>query len=287
MGVEAAYIDASHLFSTHKSVIDLQPSIADDGRGPIIFHVNPPELLSVLQGIEITNLRTRYRAAIWAWEQSKLPPLWFKRQAWVDEVWASSHFLEHTLSQLPDIPTHYVPYPVSTEALVSTRNSDTTVFEVLVSFNPHSSLSRKNPIGAIKAFQAAFPDDLSVRLTLQSGAPLTPEQKKLLVLDKRISLIETTFSDAEMTALMMDHDVFLSPHRSEGYGLSIAKSLSLGIPTIFTSYSGPEDFIELAESGMKWWQDNLSDRKFAQSLKRTNLFQRLSAHDQDQIDKIL
>ena len=36
--------------------------------------------------------------------------------------------------------------------------------------------------------------------------------------------------------------MFLSPHRSEGYGLSIAKALSLGLPSVFTAYSGPEDF---------------------------------------------
>jgi len=112
-----------------------------------------------------------------------------------------------------------------------------------VSFNPHSSLSRKNPIGAIKAFQTAFPDDPSVRMTLQSSAALTPEQKKFLLVDERIDLIESQFSDSEMTTMIINHDVFLSPHRSEGYGLSIAKSLSLGVPTIFTSYSGPEDFI--------------------------------------------
>ena len=242
MGVEAAYLDVSELFAAHKPVIDLPPSLADDGRGPVIFHINPPELLPVLRAIDIPNFETRYRAAIWAWEQSTVPPLWHKRQAWVDEIWASSQFLTQTFAQLSDVPTHYMPYPVPSERAVTAPKSDKTLFKVLAAFNPHSVLARKNPLGAIAAFQAAFPNDPSARLTLQSGAALTGEQKNRLLVDDRIDVIETVYSDDEMTELMLGHDVFLSLHRSEGYGLSIAKALSLGLPSVFTAYSGPEDF---------------------------------------------
>ena len=60
--------------------------------------------------------------------------------------------------------------------------------------------------------------------------------------DPRITIINTTYTPDEIIGLMNVCDVFLSLHRSEGIGLSIAQSMLLGKPVIATNYSGNTDF---------------------------------------------
>ena len=60
--------------------------------------------------------------------------------------------------------------------------------------------------------------------------------------DLRIKIINNTFTSDEIIGLMNVCDAFVSLHRSEGIGLSIAQSMLLGKPVIATNYSGNTDF---------------------------------------------
>jgi glycosyltransferase involved in cell wall biosynthesis len=60
--------------------------------------------------------------------------------------------------------------------------------------------------------------------------------------DPRIKVINNTFTSDEIIGLMNVCDAFVSLHRSEGIGLSIAQSMLLGKPVIATNYSGNTDF---------------------------------------------
>lgn len=58
-----------------------------------------------------------------------------------------------------------------------------------------------------------------------------------------IQLVEALFSDEEITSFQRIADVYLSLHRSEGYGLNIHECLEMGIPAIATGWSGNMDFM--------------------------------------------
>lgn len=47
----------------------------------------------------------------------------------------------------------------------------------------------------------------------------------------------------EKTALLARADCYVSLHRSEGFGLTLAESMALGTPVIATGYSGNTDFM--------------------------------------------
>jgi glycosyltransferase involved in cell wall biosynthesis len=38
-------------------------------------------------------------------------------------------------------------------------------------------------------------------------------------------------------------DCYVSPHRSEGFGLTVAEAMALGVPVIATDYGGTVDFV--------------------------------------------
>ena len=60
---------------------------------------------------------------------------------------------------------------------------------------------------------------------------------------KNISICQKNFSDADMHSYQKMADVFISLHRSEGYGLNIKECLEHGIPTLATAWSGNMDYM--------------------------------------------
>ena len=60
--------------------------------------------------------------------------------------------------------------------------------------------------------------------------------------DSRILQIHEVLPHSENTALMQCCDCYVSLHRSEGFGLTLAESMLMGKPVITTGYSGNMDF---------------------------------------------
>ncbi|GAA3957805.1 hypothetical protein GCM10022278_15390 [Allohahella marinimesophila] len=54
--------------------------------------------------------------------------------------------------------------------------------------------------------------------------------------------INESLTPKDQFKLLSSSDVFISLHRSEGYGLVIAEALALGKPVVATKYSGADDF---------------------------------------------
>ena len=121
-------------------------------------------------------------------------------------------------------------------------------FRVLVMFDFLSTLERKNPFGAIEAFQRAFsPEDGAVLILKSVNGRHRPErQAELLraVGDRPdIVSIDETISSIERDALISECDCYLSLHRSEGHGLPLSEAMALGKPVVATAYGGNTEFM--------------------------------------------
>jgi hypothetical protein len=244
-GFEPAYLDVTPHLSGPSASIDLAPSRLDDGFGPVLLHINPLEFLHLMAHNRLPDMSDRYRVGVWAWEQSRLPREWIKAAAWVDEFWGSSSFLAHLLDGKGGRPSYHIPYPCALfnpAAAIPAPKAPGLPFRVLTAFSSLSSTERKNPHGAIKAFLAAFPDDPDARLTVQSSTTLSEVERQSLARDNRIDICDAPLPSDDLRSLFTAHDAFLSLHRAEGFGLSIAKALALGVPAVFTDHSGASCF---------------------------------------------
>jgi hypothetical protein len=58
----------------------------------------------------------------------------------------------------------------------------------------------------------------------------------------RITVLDGHMPAADKNALIRELDCYVSLHRSEGFGLTIAEAMLLGTPVVTTAYGGPMDF---------------------------------------------
>ena len=146
-----------------------------------------------------------------------------------------------------------MPLPVSVDRMHKTSRRALGLpakkFLFLFIFDFNSYLARKNPMAVIQAFQAAFPiADRSVGLVLktmnsrpQNAAWL--EFVQSCAADPRIVLLDHTLDREVVLGLVNTCDAYVSLHRSEGFGRTLAAAMLLGKPVVGTDFSGNTDFL--------------------------------------------
>ena len=218
-----------------------------------IFHLKPDQLESAVVELGTKFVENRYNIGYWAWELSEFPDAWQAPLDFLDEVWCPSRFIQSAVMKKSTKPVLHLPISVEIE---TPENYDRAYFSLpeksfifLFVFDYKSFAARKNPEACIRAFTKAFPrKDEAVHLVIKSvDGALYPKEHNRLVeeakSDPRILLIDESYRSEEILGLMESCDCFLSLHRSEGIGLSLAQSMLLGKPVIATNYSGNKDFM--------------------------------------------
>jgi glycosyltransferase involved in cell wall biosynthesis len=182
-----------------------------------------------------------------------MPRDWLAWAALMDEIWVSSRFIQETFARaLPGKPVRYVPLPVPEPAASARGRADFGLdagrFTVLAAFDLSSHWARKNPLGAIAAFQRAFPGGEAQLVLKVGGGEQRAEHLAQLHAATRgmahVRILTETLPAADLAALIRCCDALLSLHRSEGLGLFIAEAMWLGTPVVATAWSGVLDMLD-------------------------------------------
>ena len=199
----------------------------------------------------------RYNIGWWPWELPVWPKQWDVVFDLVHEVWGSTTYTTETYKSAlkrcgKKTAIKKVPLKVSIDRLKPMSREELGLpedrFLFLYVFDSNSYLSRKNPFGALKAFQNAFKgSDKKVGMVFKTMNPKHESHeyqkfKKACLADSRVILIENTMDRGEVLGLMNACDAYVSLHRAEGFGRTIAEALMLKKPTIATDFSGNTDF---------------------------------------------
>lgn len=226
---------------------------------PLILCVNAPQLPAALLRMPRARLRGRLVIGFWSWEIPVLPDDWGAGVDFVHEIWVPSPFTADAVATMlhrPNAPIlRVIPYPLAVappRPAAMGRDAFSLpegAVIVLVSLNLASSFVRKNPLGAIAAFRAAFGDRPDRVLVLKIGK--TEHYPHDLATIRAATggaaniRIETrTLPSAERHALTACADIVLSLHRSEGFGLVPAEAMLLGKPVVATGWSGNLAFMD-------------------------------------------
>ena len=182
------------------------------------------------------------------WELGRLPDQCLSSIEKFDEIWAPSRFVQEAFRAATGRPVALLPQPVRIPADVAMSGATDRPFTVLTYLDFDSFRARKNPEAVVAAFQLAFPPSRQdVRLVIKVRGGGNEDGREWLAgiaaADRRVVPIDKTFDRAAMDRLIFDCDVFVSLHRSEGFGFGPAEAMAAGKPVVATDYSGSTDFV--------------------------------------------
>ena len=213
--------------------------------------VNAPELPRFYGDVGTRFFEGRHTIGVWAWEVDKVPDDWGYSFELVDEIWVYSRYVEQIFAAVSPVPVVRMPLPVVSREASQVPPPDLGLgqgFTFLFLFDFYSTMQRKNPIGLIEAFSRAFRPGEGPRLLLKSfNGDYKPEHlaqvQRAAGPHPDVLLVDRYLSGGEKDALMASCDCYVSLHRAEGFGLTMAEAMVLGKPVIATGFSGNTDFM--------------------------------------------
>jgi glycosyltransferase involved in cell wall biosynthesis len=221
-----------------------------------IVCLNADDLIEFVDDVGASFFSRRYSIGVWFWETTVFDRGRLVAARFLDELWVASEFVRAAIEPYTDLPVHVVPVPIEEPPETTLTRAELGLpdgFMFLFVFDFVSS-ERKNPDAVVEAYTRAFsPDDGSV-LVLKS---VNGRERKPKLLERLVStaagrpdivIRDGYVSSAERDAFMAACDCYVSLHRSEGFGLTIAEAMSYGKPVIATGYSGNLEFMTARSS---------------------------------------
>ncbi|MDQ8185924.1 glycosyltransferase [Pelagicoccus sp. SDUM812002] len=230
--------------------------LSDSNPNPInIFHIDAPQSADIDHHHGLDFRKDKYNIAYWAWELPDFPDEWTKYMRYFNEIWAPSNFVRDSIAMKSPVPVLTVPHCI--DFSIPDRDyrkelelpSDKFLFTFAYDLNSYQE--RKNPKAAIEAFRQAFAgsdraNDVGLVLKVHSAAN-NPKSynglRELLAGIPNCYLIDKTLSREMTYGLMKACDSYISLHRSEGFGLTVAESMLLGKPVVSTNWSATSEFV--------------------------------------------
>ena len=215
-----------------------------------VMHVNPDQWQEACGMFPRSQFDGHYNIGIFQWELEIAPKDWKPLFDYVDEVWTPSEFTARTMRKETDKPVIPVLYCIETPYDETLTRADFGLkdgdFLVLMMYDSNSYASRKNPGAAIDAFREAFgedPEDAKLVINISN-----PKPEDIAFVEERLKpgsyiLMTERLERRKMNSLIRLCDVFLSLHRSEGFGLVLAEAMNLGTATVATNWSANTEFM--------------------------------------------
>ena len=231
----------------------LAEHITNDNPHPVnLFHINADQMPLAYSCFGYDFFRDHYNIGFWHWELPEFPEEWTASFAYLQEIWVPSQFVMNAVSAKSPVPVvrmaHALGFSVPEGLTRKRMHLPDGKFLFLMMYDMHSFQSRKNPRAGLDAFRKTFPNPTDVAIVLKTMNTQT-YPKEWAALEKELSdkpgivIINKTLTRQEVYNLESLCDCFVSPHRSEGFGLGLAESMYLGKPVIGTNWSGNVDFM--------------------------------------------
>lgn len=218
-----------------------------------LLHINADQTLLAAATLGRDFFADRYNVWHWLWELPEFPHRWDDAWAVADEVWCPARFVCDAVKAtgrragflpLCVAPRVTTPLPRQRFGLRDDR------FVFLFMFDALSVPERKNPTGLIEAFARALPRfhrpaTLAIKVInseYASDEMARVEQRAAALPD--VLLMREHLPREEVHGLLAACDCYVSLHRSEGFGLTMAEAMAIGKPVIATGWSANTDFMD-------------------------------------------
>jgi glycosyltransferase involved in cell wall biosynthesis len=215
--------------------------------------MNADGLLGYSQTPPFRDHRDATRVGIWYWEVGVFPEALRPAFELVDQVWCASEHVRTALAGWADGKVRKHPLVIEAPTRPpSLLRADLRLppdrFLFGFAFDYFSVLRRKNPVGLIEAYRRAFGPEDGAALVLKTINEVRGDDAAAVVRAAAgdrddIIFFDDHLDDVQMRAFFGLLDCYVSLHRSEGLGLTIASAMASGIPAIATGWSGNLEFM--------------------------------------------
>ncbi len=226
---------------------------AATGSGTVIVFANPPTAAFVLWAMGKRLLHGKHLIGNFVWEYDHLPKSWRKQAALFDTVASPSHFSARSISLGLERPVLVMPIPLADIQIegASTAVRPDPIFRILFIGDTSVAGERKNPAAVLDAVERAFGSDpdVEVRMVLR-GAQAGSDMARMLQAKASAAglslVIDATLQDHTAHAQRFkDADAFVSLHRCEGFGLTLAEAMTCSIPVIASDHSATSEYLSV------------------------------------------
>ncbi|MEG4072828.1 glycosyltransferase [Microcoleus sp. Pol14C2] len=243
--------------SPHRKKDTTYQNFSEDNPYPVnLIQVNADEVATFIKHIGSSYFDKKYNIGFWAWELPAFPPEWQPAFNHFHEIWTYSNYCAEAISAVSPIPVIKImpsialPAPsLNREALNLPKNK----FIFLFVFDFSSRIERKNTLATIQAFKQAFGEDNSVLLVIKSSnshkfSAAQASLNSAIANNSNIKHLDGYLSKNKLNGLLYNCDCYVSLHRCEGFGLTMAEAMFYGKPVIATSYSSNTEFMNVGNS---------------------------------------
>jgi glycosyltransferase involved in cell wall biosynthesis len=217
-----------------------------------VVHIDAPQSPEIGHHHGPSFLSGKYNIGYWAWELPEFPDAWVQHARCFDEIWTPSNFVRDAIAPKVRQSVHTMPHAIEfarpSGSFRAKFGLPEKKFLFLFIYDLNSYSERKNPRAALAAWRQAFGgrEDTGIVIKVQNKADNHGDWMRLhdeIAGIPGAILLSETMKRSEVYELQSACDCFVSLHRSEGFGLSVAECMYLGKPVISTDWSATAEFV--------------------------------------------
>jgi glycosyltransferase involved in cell wall biosynthesis len=176
------------------------------------------------------------RIGVAMWESTKPPPRWTEEMNRCSAIVTPCDFCRDVFLEAGVmVPIHVVGLGLNPLYQPAERDPNRPL--TFLAFIDRGL--RKGGIEAMKAFQAAFGDDMNYRLILKGRT----SKVNATILNPNIELIQRDMTDEELYQLYLSADVMIFSTKGEGWGWPCREFAATGGTSLATNFAGTADHI--------------------------------------------
>ena len=219
--------------------------------------VNPDGLEGAHDSLGADFFAGRHTIGLWWWEVDAFPDAFRRSFDLVDEVWVGSHHVADALAAVSPVPVVRMPVPVEAEPSSGAGRDQLGLPAggplFLFAFDHGGGSGAQEPARGDRGLRPGVRARATGRSSWSSASArrTRPEAHRRLLdaaaQHDHVHVLDTPLSPPDMAALTEACDAYVSLHRSEGFGLTIAEAMLRAKPVVATALLGPARLAQRAQ----------------------------------------